>query len=537
MTFKVHYENKTALLFFATTNFWCQGTFLKGNECISPENVLSEIESSSADEFLKNANGFFNLVFQNSGTLFAAVDCVRSLPLFYSVKNENFYISDSAQWIAETTGRKEFDGLAQMEFKCTGYVTGEDTLIPEIKQIQAGEYIQVSENGGTFEIKKKNYFVFAHTEPAERLPETDYMKQLDSAIDVCIDNLIKFAGGRQIVLPLSGGRDSRLIAMKLAERKYENILCYTYGSENNHESSVSRQVADALGLKWFFIKYDNDIPAFLYDSDTGRGYQRMAHNYVSLPHLQDMFAVYKLKESNIVDADSVFVPGHTGDFISGGHIPSITFMEGLNKNVLVGAVYGKHYSLTCNLPGKSVKNLRNRIQMELNPKDGLLSSVEFADSYEAWDWKNRQAKFIVNSVRVYDFLGFSWWLPFWDRNFLEFWEKVPLKYRFERVLYNGFVDSMSEKHGIPVCKKVRTKTYYAIRKIPFLRSLKKWRDSFFSKFAFYNRSLLEKKKSASFIKDSFTEDMIRNYCKYTNELNGLRIYFFLAGLKESKTCK
>ena len=96
---------------------------------------------------------------------------------------------------------------------------------------------------------------------------------------------------------------------------------------------------------------------------------------------------------------------------------------------------------------------------------------------------------------------------------------------------------LSEKLGIPVSKKVRTKTYYAIRKIPFLRSLKKWRDSFFPKFAFYNRSLLEKKKSASFIKDSFTEDMIRNYCKYTNELNGLRTYFFLAGLKESKTCK
>ena len=41
----------------------------------------------------------------------------------------------------------------------------------------------------------------------------------------------------------------------------------------------------------------------------------------------------------------------------------------------------------------------------------------------------RQAKFIVNSVRVYEFFGYAWRIPLWDRELIDFFLKVPLKYR------------------------------------------------------------------------------------------------------------
>ena len=526
MNFTVHYENRNSLPFFAADNFRVQGTFLKGNEFLSPDRILLELKSLQSEDFIKEANGFFNLVFQTSDTLFAAVDCIRSLPLFYSVKDEDFYISDSAEWIADAINIKDFDELAETEFRCTGYVTGEDTLIPEIKQIQAGEYIKISKGEGKFTITKNNYFVFAHTEPEELFSKEEYMRQLDSAMDKCIDNLIRFASGRQIVIPLSGGRDSRFIAMKLLQKKYENILCYTYGSEEHSEALLSRCVADTLGLKWVFVKYGDGMPDFLYGTDTGLGYQRMNHNYASRPHLQDLFAVHELKRNNVVDSDCIFVPGHSGDFPAGSHIPSITFMKKLDKNILADAIYSKHYSLACNIPKKQVECLKNRIKYSLNTRECSLTSSEFADSFEKWDWRNRQAKFIVNSVRVYDFFGFSWWLPFWDRNFLEFWENVPLEYRYERVLYNEFVDSLSEKAGIPVRKTIKTKTYYALRRIPFLRKFKNLRDYYFSKFCCYNKRLLKKKRASSFLRTFFTENMMLKYCKCTNELNGILINLF-----------
>lgn len=156
MNFIVHYENNNSLPFYSADGFWYQGTYLKEKKCFEGGEIWKEIIASSMDDFLKEANGFFNFVFQQNNMLFAVVDCIRSLPLFYSILKTTFIISDSAEWIAKEIGKKDFDSLIIEEFKCTGYVTGENTLIPEIKQIQAGEYIEVRKCRDSFILNKKN---------------------------------------------------------------------------------------------------------------------------------------------------------------------------------------------------------------------------------------------------------------------------------------------------------------------------------------------------------------------------------------------
>lgn len=358
----------------------------------------------------------------------------------------------------------------------------------------------------------------------------EYTKSLDLVTDSCIDTLIEYAAGKQIVIPLSGGRDSRLIAIKLVLKNYKNILCYSYGLEQHQETVVSREVSEKLGLEWIFIPYnDTTVTDFLYNSEFGLGYFLLSHNYVSLPHLQDLFAVYELRRRNLVNKGCVFVPGHSGDFVAGSHIPSITFTRNLKNKSLVDAIYDKHYSLYCNFSGKIKREVRKRI---IGNSTTTLTSVEFADSYELQDWRNRQAKFIVNSVRVYDYCGFSWWLPFWDRRCFEFWRTVPLEYRYERNLYNEYVDLLSERYNINVCKKKNTKWFYFVRKISLLRNLKRIKQTFFAKFSFYNKKLLLKKASCSCMKAFYTEKMMKQYCKHTNELNGVSIGFFLDFLAE-----
>ena len=68
-----------------------------------------------------------------------------------------------------------------------------------------------------------------------------------------------------------------------------------------------------------------------------------------------------------------------------------------------------------------------------------------ADIFKKWDWQERQAKFIVNSVRVYEYWGYNWWLPFWDNDFMYFWQKIPLIYRKNKLLYNDYVDFLYKK--------------------------------------------------------------------------------------------
>jgi asparagine synthase (glutamine-hydrolysing) len=67
---------------------------------------------------------------------------------------------------------------------------------------------------------------------------------------------------------------------------------------------------------------------------------------------------------------------------------------------------------------------------------------------DSWDWQERQAKKIVNSVRVYEFWGYSWRIPLWDAEMMDWWERVdPL--RDGTVLYDTYVRRQGRALGLP----------------------------------------------------------------------------------------
>ncbi len=68
----------------------------------------------------------------------------------------------------------------------------------------------------------------------------------------------------------------------------------------------------------------------------------------------------------------------------------------------------------------------------------IYSNVEAADIIEYQDYQERQAKFINNAIRVYEFWGYEWRTPFWDKNILEYWSWIPLSWRYGRRLYFEF---------------------------------------------------------------------------------------------------
>ena len=76
-----------------------------------------------------------------------------------------------------------------------------------------------------------------------------------------------------------------------------------------------------------------------------------------------------------------------------------------------------------------------------------------AEIVEWFEWQERQAKFIANNVRGYEFLGLRWRLPFWDKDLVEWWRSVPLSLRIGRGLFQeayrgGLVGP--QLRGIPI---------------------------------------------------------------------------------------
>ena len=52
--------------------------------------------------------------------------------------------------------------------------------------------------------------------------------------------------------------------------------------------------------------------------------------------------------------------------------------------------------------------------------------------YEILEFEDRQVKYVINGQRLYEFFGYEWRLPLWDSLYLNFWEKVPLEYKFDQ---------------------------------------------------------------------------------------------------------
>jgi len=397
-------------------------------------------------DMLAKFAGFFCMAIRTPEHTFAVVDRVRSMPLFYTGSTRRTVISDSAETLRELERFERFDATRVEEFEHTGYVTGAGTLFDGLDQLQAGECLVARHDRGTYELDR--YWRFTHEERRSTIDSTNFDDELQRALAAVIERCLRYAKGRQIVLPLSGGYDSRLLATEFKRQKAPNLLAISYGETDSKELSIARRVADSLGIDWKGIVYsERDWKATSFD-DERLAYQSFASNWCSLPHLQDWLAMKRLREENFFQPDCVFVPGHTGDFISGGHVPPAVFeQDQFSAAELKELILEKHYRLKIGMDANS-----NHIRNELDSVGWGMSEQSFSQSeaaslLEEWEWQERQAKYIVNSVRIYEFFGFDWWLPMWDVEFVEHWRKVPLALRRGKSRYNEFVMRHYDEHG------------------------------------------------------------------------------------------
>jgi len=385
---------------------------------------------------LKSTNGSFAVVVLSEHKVYAAVDCLRSIPLFYALDSGKILISDTAVEINNQLGVSELSKKFNEEFIRTGYMTGEDTLIKNIKQIDSGEYIIFDKQENTLSTKYYNYFFEKTYKPVS---SGDY-SQMEAVSNRVFQRLIQTVKGRTIVIPLSGGYDSRYIAAALKNLNYEKVICYSYGKKSSYEAGVSKAVARQLGFDWYFAEYTDDIFQNYPDQDV-LSYYRQAHNFVSMPHFQDFPAIRYLKENQLIPDDSVIVPGHSGDLLRGDFI--LHLIHTLSNNPIENTdifqlIVNWHFNLHGLPSGEEQESYIQKIQHYF--KDAKISEYRNAfDLFDSWDIANRQSKLIVNSVKVYEYFGYEWRLPLWESEMFKFWYGLPIEQRF---LYNDFLSDV-----------------------------------------------------------------------------------------------
>lgn len=410
----------------------------------TPEQIASRLPQNGKDprdwgEAISKLNGFFSFIWQSETQVVAAVDRIRGFPLFYAENPDAIFISDNAEWVRQQVGDEEMDPVARDEFQLTGYVTGRDTLYPNVKQLQAGELLVFDGAQASRQLCTYRYFRYLHVEPAS-YDEGALRQELEDLALACIGRLITFANGREIVVPLSGGYDSRLIVTLLSKLNYKNVLAFSYGVEGDKEAAYSKQVAHALGLPWRFVEYGEEQWRRAWDTEERRQYQKWASGWVSTPHIQDWAAVRALRANRMIEQNAIFVPGHICTRRNTGVPNPAPGKHELNREFLARMVMKNHYRRSAGKSGPQPKlEIWKERVLDRTEAASVDSLAELAAGHEKWEWQERQTKFICNSVRVYEFFGYEWWLPLWDTEFMQFWLGVPLQLRNRRHWYNDYV--------------------------------------------------------------------------------------------------
>ncbi|MEK9662368.1 MAG: asparagine synthase C-terminal domain-containing protein, partial [Alphaproteobacteria bacterium] len=424
--------------------FWFRG-HVRGRSAEALASEAATLSRAGVEAWLRALDGHFALVLTGPDWSLAAVDRVRSSPLLWARHNSRLLVSSDGPALraALDLGPDDLDNVQGDAFAMAGFTVGDATLYRGIRQLLPGTYLlDAPDMPGTVE----SYHRWRPHQPAGA-EAGDLATVLSRLHESLIARLVEDAAGRPILVPLSAGLDSRFLASGLAAAGYKNVHCVAYGRAGNREAVVSEQIARRLGYRWSFVPYTNAIVRTAWASDDHRAYEAYADSFTAIPFPQDYVALTVLRERDDLPADTVVVNGQTGDFITGNHVPrSLIGHAGGTDDIrmarIVDALVAKHFKHWTGLATpERMARIRGLLSDEIAAAGGLPGDpADDFGVYEYSEFVDRQAKYVINGQRLYEYLGLDWRLPFWDRDYLDFWERAPLSAKANQALYRDVLE-------------------------------------------------------------------------------------------------
>lgn len=390
-------------------------------------------------ERLSTLTGQYAVIVDRGETVHAAVDHIRSVPLYYGTNGDTVYLSDSPSWIRGKLSSDACDPDAVTEFLLTGYVTGNETLYPALRQLQPGQVLTVRGDDTDPRIGRHFSFTGAETARADRATLLD---RLQSALDASFERLARRADGRPLLLGLSGGYDSRLIALMLDRIGYENVYTFTFPDFlTDGDREIASQVAGDLSFEWEPIDItERDLWEFFHADE----YERLrasVEDYATVtPFLFWALVLSKVRDAPALPDEGIVLTGH-GIGGAGAHQPD--FDAAVDRQTAVDWVWTRHYNMRHIDDADVEARMKRRIRDRVGPvDDGDPTAV--LDAIIGWYWQERTPKFLARHADSYAFWGYDRWLPLWDRELAAFWATVPMEYRREKALYRECIEGLSE---------------------------------------------------------------------------------------------
>ncbi|MBR1792138.1 MAG: hypothetical protein IJ764_00655 [Bacteroidales bacterium] len=384
--------------------------------------------SQDLKSLLHKANGLFAVIIRKPYLMAMATDRVRTIPLFYT----NDTISDTPRLLA--TRPIELDFEAGLQYEASGATFPGYTLDQRVRQVPAGAYVVWKEAAAP------QYFdYYSHTCTLhDTRPAT--ITQVEKSIQDAFDNLRLTLDKRPVLLPLSGGYDSRLIACHLKNLACKDVTCYHVGFPNSPQHIIAQQVAQKLGFAYHLVNVSDAFPQeMLRDADFLQYVEHLGA-YTNFVWLFEYVALRHMTRIGLIHAGDIAIPGHSGDFLTGSHIRKGGIDNHSTARNLSYAMAYRSFEYPC------PSSIRKRLHVHF--EDLLQKSATPVSAYQDFIMKHRQAQQIVNSARVYEHFGLQLRLPLWDNGLLELFRTLPYEQLIDCKLYRQYAHKVFATHGV-----------------------------------------------------------------------------------------
>lgn len=397
---------------------------------------------AEASGALSGAVGHWALVARIGGSLLLAVDRMRSLGLLYAFEGGRWLVSDDIGALLAALSRPRRDERQARIFEHFGYSLGEATLLEGVRCAEAGSLVLLNPDGTSSSRSFADYL-----RPGALIEdEEEFSASFEEALNASVSRLLDAAGDRPLVLPLSGGLDSRLLLAGLTRLGASNVRTFTYGKPGAPEVEVSRRVARAFAVPWTAVDYSPEAVRAFWSGRVGEAFRRAAWGGTSLPHVQDSYALHELTRSGWIPPDAILLPGHT--IVGNGHDEDLVLASPGESEVrrLIAAHHGgaqgdRGIIDSEPLISREIGRAAREVRFDGSPASAL-SWVEW------FNLRERQAKYINNSMRAYEFFGLTWAAPMLDLDMWRAWTAGGLQFTRDRSWYARFVASVLAREGV-----------------------------------------------------------------------------------------
>lgn len=241
-------------------------------------------------------------------------------------------------------------------------------------------------------------------------------------LEIMSDKL-RGVNSQEIVVPLSGGADSRLLLALLSEfYSFSSINTFTFGTKGTLDYDIANDIGSNFGTKHHSIDLssaDFNIESLIYNSNKSHN-QTMLFYSTPFHHIDELYS-----------KEALFFSGFMGDPSAGSKLK-------LNLKGDVNKLF---------LNDNTISDINIPYSKDTTSKLIYTKSIETLSEYETVDFFNRQAKYIMPHVMPSD----DYFSPFLDERWLSLCFSLPENMRINNKFYDEFCfNSFPELFSLPL---------------------------------------------------------------------------------------